>query len=86
MTMHFFSKSNSDNFAINMVSLILNCAYEQLMETVLRLVQGVAVLFSLSQVGYGHRKLLCRERGNHVKRPEVHRLIQDVYCFDFKIK
>ena len=69
-------------FAIHLIIVIIYSACGQLNETVIRLIQGVAVLYSLSQVGYGHRKLHCMERGNNVKRPEI----PDMWCFDFKIK
>lgn len=50
------------------------------------LVQRGAVLYSLSQVEHSHRKLHRREKGIHVKLPEIQRSKQDVGNCHFKLK
>lgn len=51
-----------------------------------RLIQGVAVLYSLSQVQYGHRKLHCRERGNTRQATGDTQIDTGCAMFRFQIK
>lgn len=60
----FFFLAKQDKLAVTLHILTINSAKEQLRKTMIRLIQGVAVLHSLSRDGYRYRKPHCWQGGN----------------------